>query len=273
MTQLFDTHAHLDSEELFGDLPDILSRAAEAGVKQILAVGISAASSQAVVKLAQNSSQEFAQRATTSGQSRVYAAVGIQPNYVHEAQPGDWAKIVELSDEKDVIAIGETGLDNYWDWAPPELQRDYFDKHIRLSQQTGLPFIVHLRESEEDILRMLTEARRRGPLAGIMHSYTGSLAFVQQFLELGLHISFAGMVTFKKSDELREVAKAVPLDRLLVETDAPYLSPHPLRGKNPNEPARVAHTAACLANLHAMSEKEFGELTTANAKRLFELED
>src|SRR5205823_10658845 len=139
--------------------------------------------------------------------------------------------------------LGETGLDRYWDYTPFDVQQDYFDRHLRLSQQCHLPFIVHTRESDADVLTMLRDARTRGPLAGVMHSFTGTAETATECVELGMYISFAGMVTFKKSDDLRAVAAAVPADRLLIETDSPYLSPHPLRGKR-NEPANLVHTAA-----------------------------
>ena len=150
-----------------------------------------------------------------------------------------------------------------------DIQRDYFDRHLRLSQELDLPFIVHLRESAEPILEMLQEARRRGPLRGVMHSYTADSDMATEFLELGMHISFAGMVTFKKSDDLRAVARAIPDDRILIETDSPYLSPEPKRGKRPNDPSRVLHIAECLAEVRGSSLKDFAALTYDNAVRLF----
>ncbi|MCA9208361.1 MAG: TatD family hydrolase, partial [Planctomycetales bacterium] len=166
---------------------------------------------------------------------------------------------------------GETGLDRYWDHTPFDVQEDYFDRHLRLSQQTGLPFIVHMRDCGDDVLRMLRVASERSTLAGVMHSFTGDLALAQACLELGLYISFAGMVTYKKSDELRQIAAAIPADRLLLETDSPYLSPHPKRGHRPNEPALLAHTADCLADVRGVSVEQLAAETTANARRLFRL--
>ena len=167
--------------------------------------------------------------------------------------------------------LGETGLDRYWDHAPLDLQRDYFDRHVRLSQSCGLPFIVHMRDCEEDILEMLREARSRAALHGVMHSFSGSDATARECVELGLYISFAGMVTYKKSIELRNVAEHVPDDRILIETDAPYLSPHPKRGQRPNEPGLVIHTAACLSEVRGVGLELFAEHTTTNARRLFRL--
>jgi TatD DNase family protein len=257
--ELFDTHAHLDDEQLAGQLSDVLARARQVGVSHVVAVGTTAASSEACVRMA-------------AEQPRVFAAVGIQPNYCADAVEADWARIVQLATREKVVALGETGLDRYWDYAPLDVQQDYFDRHLRLSQQTGLPFIVHMRDSGPEILDMLRVARRRGPLRGVMHSFSGSADLMREFVGLGLHISFAGMVTFKKSDQLRSVAAAVPTDRLLVETDAPYLSPHPHRGQRPNEPALLVHTAQCLAEVRGVPGDDLARQTTANACRLFGLE-
>jgi TatD DNase family protein len=252
---LIDTHAHLDQEEFDADRAAVIARAATAGVERMVAVGVTVNSSAAVVRLA-------------ADYPTVYAAVGIQPNYCAEAKPGDWEQVVTLVTSPKVIAIGETGLDRHWDYAPFPLQQDYFDRHLQLAQQRNLPFVVHTRESDADVLAMLREARRRGELRGIMHSFTGSAATAAECVEMGLYISFAGMVTFKKSTELRSVAATIPMDRLLVETDSPYLSPHPLRGKR-NEPANLVYTAQALADVREMSFDEFSRQTSENAKKLF----
>lgn len=254
----FDTHAHINQRTFDADRGDMLARAHQAGVKNIVCIGVSADTSQACVQLA-------------LAEPSVHAAVGIQPNYVHEAGCDDWDQIVELAKADGVVAIGETGLDRYWDDAPFDMQQDYFDRHLRLADETGLPFIVHMRECEEDILDMLREARARGPLTGVMHSFTGPVEMAAECVEMGLHISFAGMVTYKKSDDLRAVAASVPLDRLLIETDAPYLSPEPVRKIRRNEPAHVIHTCACLAKARGATEKEIADATTKNAKQLFNI--
>jgi TatD DNase family protein len=251
---LFDTHAHLDDEQFDGIRDDVLRRARDAGVTGIIAVGTTAESSHACVRLA-------------DVYPDVRAAVGIQPNYCSQAADGDWGTIEELASRTGVVALGETGLDCYWDYAPLSVQQDFFDRHLRLSQQSGLPFIVHMRDSGDPILVMLREARQRGPLSGVMHSFTGDGPMAEECLGLCLHISFAGMVTYKKSEELRQVARTIPDDRLLLETDAPYLSPHPCRGQRPNEPALIRHTAACLAEARGVSVADLGSLTTANARR------
>lgn len=256
----FDTHAHLDDEQFEGQLASVVRRANEAGVGQMIAVGTTAASSHECVRIA-------------AEHAGVFASVGIQPNYCAEAGPSDWDEVVKLASDPNVVALGETGLDRYWDYTPFEIQQDYFDRHIRLSQQTSLPFIVHMRDCGQDIRSMLSDARERAPLAGVMHSFTGDIELAEACLELGLYISFAGMVTFKKSVELREVAAKIPDDRLLIETDAPYLSPHPKRGQRPNEPALVIHTAECLAEVRGVDLQTLAKQTTENARRLFRIKD
>lgn len=256
MPPLYDTHAHLDQGAFKDDLAEVLTRALKAGVHDINAIGVDVDSSRAAIQLSQE-------------HGPVHAVVGIQPNDVRDAKPDDWDEIVHLSNDPQVVGLGETGLDRYWDHSPFELQQDYFDRHLRLSQSSGLPFVVHMRECEEDVLAMLREARQRGPLRGVMHSFTGSINGAIEAIELGLHVSFAGMVTFKKSDELRKVACVVPLERLLVETDAPYLSPEPVRKIKRNEPAHVAHTASLLCEVRGEMLDDFIHQTTLNAKRLF----
>jgi TatD DNase family protein len=253
---LFDTHAHLADEQLAAEIEGVVERAAAAGVTRILAVGTTAASTRECLAIA----GRF---------EGVFASAGIHPNHAVEARPDDWDEIVRLSGEPRVVALGETGLDLYWKDTPLPVQQDYFDRHIRLSQQTGLPLVIHLRETAADILAMLREARQRGPLKGVMHSFTGTAEQAAEFLDLGMHISFAGMVTFKKSDDLRAVAASIPADRILVETDSPYLSPEPFRGKRPNEPARVVHTAVRLAQVRGVPLADFARQTTANAQSLF----
>jgi TatD DNase family protein len=254
---LVDTHAHLDQEEFDPDRALVIGRALEAGVETIVAVGVTAASSHAVVTLA-------------GEHPAVVAAVGIHPNYAAEVQPGDWERVVALLDQPKVHALGETGLDCYRDYAPLALQQDYFDRHIRLSQTRDVPFIVHMRESENEIVAMLEEARRRGPLRGVMHSFTGSNTLAETCLALGMYISFAGMVTFKKSDDLRAIAAKIPGDRILLETDSPYLSPHPLRGKR-NEPSNIVHTLRVVAEARGQTAEELALQTTENARRSFKL--
>lgn len=256
---LFDTHAHLDEDAFSQDADEVIARAIESGVTTMLAVATTAESSRATIALA-------------ARVPNVFASVGIHPNYAVQAKPGDWEAIEELASSSKVVAIGETGLDRYWDHTPFDVQIDYFRRQIELAKRRELPFIVHCREAEPDVVAVLREAAGSGQLKGIMHSFCGDRVTLDAALELGLHISFAGMLTFKKNSELRELAKTVPLDRLLVETDSPYLAPQPQRGKR-NEPAFVRYTAECLAELHGQTLDEMAAITTANATNLFGLSD
>ncbi len=254
---LIDTHAHLDEEAFEPDRDEVVRRAHDAGVTAIFTIGLSLSTSRAGVELAEK-------------YPGVYAVVGIQPNYVHEAGDGDWEAIQALADHPRVVAIGETGLDRYWDYAPFDLQVVHFQQHMTFAREKGLPFIVHCRNAAEEVVTQLKIAASDGPLIGVMHSFCEDQATARACLELGMHISFSGMVTFKKAADLRELAGTIPPDRILVETDAPYLAPTPRRGKR-NEPAYVQYTAGCLAEVHGMSVEDFSTLTTNNARKLFRL--
>ena len=256
---LIDTHAHLFDDRFRSDLPSVLQRAEAAGVERAIGIGIDRESSVESVRLA----NQF---------PLLVAAVGIQPNNAAEAQLGDWEAIVHLAEsEPRVVAIGETGLDRYWDRTPFPMQEDYFARHIALAQRLGKPFVIHCREAEADVVRTLrAEFEAHGPIRAVMHSFSGDLATAQTCLDMGLYISFAGMLTYKTAQSLRDVAKEVPLNRLLVETDCPFLPPIPHRGKR-NEPGYVAHTAACLAEVKGVTQEAIGDATTKNAKALFDL--
>jgi TatD DNase family protein len=255
---LIDTHAHLFDDRFADDLPAVLERAAAAGVERVVCLGIDLESSRRSVEIANRFPM-------------VVAAVGIQPNSAAEAKPGDWDEIVKLAErEPRVVAIGETGLDRYWDRAPFPLQEDYFARHMELARRLGKPFVIHCREAEADVVKALRAESAKGPPRAVMHSFSGDLATARACLEMGLYVSFAGMVTFPKAQELRDVAREVPLYRLLVETDCPYLAPQPVRGKR-NEPAFVAHTAAVLAQVKGVSVAELEEHATRNARALFGL--
>ena len=255
---LVDTHAHLQDPLLSDDLPAVLARALRAGVSQVIAIGTTAADSLQVVQLPPRFPRV------------VFAALGVQPNHVAEAGPDDWDRIVALARGPGVVAIGETGLDRYWDHSPFDSQQEWFGRHLALAQELDLPVVIHCRNCEQDVVEQLTRLGRQ--VRGVLHSFTGTWDDAQAFLDLGLHLSFAGMLTFtnRKLDPLREVASRVPLDRLLVETDSPYLSPHPFRGQ-PNEPSRVTFTARRIAEARGMTFDDLALATTANARRLFAL--
>ncbi|MCA9039163.1 MAG: TatD family hydrolase [Planctomycetaceae bacterium] len=254
---LIDTHCHLDEEAFTTDMREVIERAIANDVGTIFTIGITAESCQRAVEIA-------------SELEAVKAIVGVQPNYVSQLKDGDWEKIVELMRHPEVIGIGETGLDKYWDYAPLDLQQEYFDKHLQLSKELDLPFVVHCREAEPEIVEQLRTFTGSEKLRGIMHSFCGNEETLTACLDMGMHMSFSGMLTYKKNDDLRFVAKQVPLDRLLIETDAPYLAPVPNRGKR-NEPAFVKHTCSVLAEIHNKTTEEMAEITTRNARELFRL--
>lgn len=250
-----DTHAHIQESAFDTDRSETLDRAREAGVKRIVCVGYTVDSSRRAVELAHNHPD-------------VFAVVGIQPNYVHEARPADWETILELTADSKVVGIGETGLDLYWKSASLDLQIDYFFQHIRLAREKRMPFIVHLRDADDAMVQTLKTAAKEGPLHGLMHSFSGTAETARECIELGLYMSFSGMITSKGNKALRAIAAEVPLDRLLIETDCPYLAPSPNRGKR-NEPAFVQFTAKCLAEIRGVSVEELAEITTQNAQTVF----
>ncbi|MGE0760286.1 MAG: TatD family hydrolase, partial [Pirellulaceae bacterium] len=253
---LIDTHCHLVDEQFDGKRDEILARAVAAQVKTLVAVGTDLGTSRACVELA-------------AVHPAVFATVGIHPNYCGAADALAWDTVCALARSPRVVGLGETGLDRYWDDTPFGVQQDYFHRHLALSQERGLPVVIHMRDCDLDILSVLRDAARAGPVRGVMHSFTGQPETAQECLALGLYLSFAGMVTYKKSDALRQIAAQVPADRLLIETDAPYLSPHPHRGQRPNEPALLVHTARCLAEARGVPLETLVEQTAANASRLF----
>jgi TatD DNase family protein len=256
VADLIDTHAHLDDEQFAADLPAVLDRARAAGVARTIAVATSAPSSAACLALAAN----YPEVSTTAG---------IHPNHITKEAANAWDQVAALVGDPRVVGVGETGLDRHWHDTPFPQQQDYFARHLELSRRHRKPVVIHCREAEADVLAMLrAEFAKHGPIRGVMHSFVGSAETATACLAMGLHISFAGMLTYKNAATVREVATKVPLDRVLAETDSPYLSPVPLRGKR-NEPANVVHTAACLAGLHGISVDTLAELTTRNARALF----
>ena len=255
---MIDTHAHLDDEKLRDDVAAVLARATAAGVVHMVTVATTAASTHACIALA-------VQHAELS------ATAGIHPNHAAKAANTDWDAVCALAAAPQVVAIGETGLDRHWDFTPFAMQEDYFARHLALSRQLRKPLVIHCREADADVLRVLREDYdRHGPLWAIMHSFCGDLALGEACLAMGLYISFAGMLTYKSAQALRDVAAKLPADRLLVETDSPYLAPVPKRGQR-NEPANVVHTAACLASVRGLPPEELAKQTTANARKVFGL--
>ena len=255
-----DTHAHLDQKEFDADRREVIARARAAGVKTVLCPAVSADSSRAVVELAE--------------ECDLLAAVGIHPNSTAEVAADDWQRVTGYAEHPRVVALGETGLDRYWDFAPLKVQQEYLDRHLRLAQQRDLPAIIHCRDAAAELMPMLRAAVDRGPLRGVLHAFSNDAALAAECVALGLHISFAGNVTYsnRKFDLLRAAAQAVPDDRLLIETDSPYLVPQVFRGKQKrNEPANVVHTATFLAELRGQPIEQIAAVTTANARWLFGL--
>jgi TatD DNase family protein len=257
-----DSHAHIDGGEFDADRDEVVARARAAGVSAILNVGTGDP---------RTGSLERAVRVAESYE-HVYAAAGVHP---HDARLFDdeagerLRKLLAVSPR--AVAWGEIGLDYHYDHSPRDVQREVFRRQLRLAREAGLPVIIHSREADEDTIRLLAEERTGAGRAGVMHCFGGGRWMAERALELGFYVSFAGNVTFKKAEPLREVARAVPPERLLVETDCPYLAPVPHRGRR-NEPAYVADTARFLADLRGTTPEEMGRATTDNFMRLFGVE-
>jgi TatD DNase family protein len=255
MTLLVDSHCHLDYAPMADDVSGTLARARTAGVGTLLTIG---------TKL-----RDFARvRAIAEANDNVFCSVGVHPHEAENEQT-DAKNLVALANHPKVVGIGESGLDYYYDKSPRPQQQENFRAHIRAASQTGLPLIVHTRDADDDTAAMLSEAMAAGPLKGVLHCFTSSQALADKAIELGFYISISGIVTFKTAEPLRQVVRSIPLERLLVETDSPFLAPVPMRGK-PCEPAFVAHTAAKVAELKGVDVATLTKATTANFFTLFD---
>ena len=250
---LVDSHCHLDFPDLAARLPEILAKMAANQVQAAVCIGVNLEDFPQVLALAEQ-------------QPNLYATVGVHPEYTDVDEP-DEARLVALAAHPKVIAIGETGLDYYWQKDQPEWQRERFLTHIRAAQQCGKPLVVHTRDSAADTLRLMKEAGA-DRVGGVMHCFTESWEVARQALDLGFYISFSGIVTFKNAAIVKEVAQRCPLDRILVETDSPYLAPTPYRGKQ-NQPAYVRHVAEEIARLREISLEDVTAATTENFFTLF----
>jgi TatD DNase family protein len=252
---LVDSHCHLDYPGLIDDLPGVLARARNAGIGHLLAIG--------------TKMRDFPRvRAIAEQYAQVHCSVGIHPHEAANEEAG-LERLVETARHPRVVAIGETGLDYYYDKSPRPAQQANFRTHIAAARATNLPLIVHTRDADQDTASILREGCGQGGLRGVLHCFTSSQWLAEQALELGFLISISGIVTFKNAKDLQQTVKAIPLDRLMVETDAPYLAPVPMRGR-PCEPAFVAHTAAKVAELKGVSLDALAHATTANFFALFE---
>ena len=249
---LIDSHCHLDHFE--GDEQTaVLARAAAAGVGQMVTIGTRL--TQSVVPIAE-------------AHANVWATVGVHPHNAAEHPVPAPSDIASLAAHPKVVGIGESGLDYFYDKAPRPVQQESFRAHIRAARLAGLPLCIHARDADDDIAAILAEEQREGPFAFLLHCFSSGRALAEAALAMGGFVSFSGILTFPKSVELRDIARDVPADRLLVETDAPYLAPVPFRGKR-NEPAWVAHTAAVLAQVRGLEPAALADLTTANFRALF----
>jgi TatD DNase family protein len=253
---LFDTHSHLNDPAFAEDLEAVIQRAVEAGVNRIATVGYDLPSSVQAVKIAKK-------------HKGIYAIIGVHP---HDAKALDEESLYQLevyAREPEVVAIGEIGLDYYRDHSPRDVQREAFRKQIHLAAKLEKPIVIHDRDAHGDTMQIIKE-EKAGSNGGIFHCFSGSWEMARQCIALGFHISIAGPVTYKNANKLLEVARMVPLNRLLVETDCPYLTPHPYRGKR-NEPARVRLIAEKIAELRGISLTELAEATTSNALDVFKI--
>ncbi len=254
---VIDSHAHVHFDRLEADMVEVLARARAAGLERIVTVGTSPAENARVVELAER-------------ETMLRAAVGFHPHEARTIKAVDWPVLEDLASRRMVVALGEFGLDYHYEHSPRAVQKEVFARGIELALRMDVPLVIHTREAEADTLAVLDEAAGGRMPRGVFHCFTGSAAFAREALARGFHVSFSGIVTFPKSEGVREAAREVPLDRLLVETDAPYCAPVPMRGKT-NEPAYVVHVARFLADLCGLSEDAVRRATTENARRLFAL--
>jgi TatD DNase family protein len=274
---LIDSHAHLDSERYAGELTEVLLRAKAAGVGAVLSIGIG--EGPAEMQCALEICRKYRDQGPGNREQeipRLYASAGIYPHNSHEADEAALAKLDGLLAEPEVIACGEIGLDYYHEGAPHETQRRVFVRQMEIAAARKRPNLIHTRGKDgddrcwEDTLSLLAEHWGPTGIGGILHCFSGDWSHAQRAMELGFLISFAGNLTYPKAQPLRDVAAKVPLDRLLVETDAPFLAPMPNRGQR-NEPGWVAHTAAVLAEVKGVSAEEMASVTTKNFERMFGL--
>ncbi|WP_138420028.1 TatD family hydrolase [Aquibacillus sediminis] len=254
---LFDTHVHLNVEQFREDREEVMQRAKQAGVEYMVVVGFDHETIPKAIELAENN-------------DNMYATVGWHPVDAIDMTEKELNWLEELVEHPKVVALGEMGLDYHWDKSPKDVQKEVFRKQIRLAKKVEMPIIIHNREATEDIIEVLQE-ENAAEVGGIMHCYNDSADYVQECLDMNFFISLGGPVTFKNATLPKEVAKVVPLDRLLIETDCPFLAPHPNRGKR-NEPAYVKLVAEKIAELREISFEQVSQATTENALKFFNIE-
>ncbi len=254
---LFDSHAHINDEQFDEDREELLKKVKESGVDLLVNPGADMPSSRTAVKLANE--VDF-----------VYAAVGVHPHDVEDMTEEDIEELRQMVINNDkVVAIGEIGLDYYYDNSPRDLQKKYFIRQIELANELGVPFIVHDRDAHGDCLEIIKKYKK-AETGCVLHCYSGSLELAQEYIKMGCYISISGTVTFKNNKKTVEVAQNIPLDKMFIETDSPYLSPVPFRGKR-NDPSKVEHVAAKIAQLRGISYEELCQATKENAKKFFKI--
>ena len=254
-TPLIDSHCHLDFPDFAEELDDVVARAGRAGISHMVTISTHLSKFPGVLAVA----ERF---------DNIYCTVGIHPHEAGTEVEVSADELVRLAEHPKVVGIGETGLDFYYEHSPRDVQERQFRTHIEAARRTGLPLIVHTRDADTDTIRILEEEHAKGAFPGLIHCFSATRELAARMVDIGLYISFSGIVTFNKAEELRDVAKVVPEDRILVETDSPYLAPVPRRGKR-NEPAFTAFTAAKIAEVRGISPSAVARTTTANFKRLF----
>ena len=253
--KLFDTHAHLDDERFDEDRELLIEKLKEENVSLVVNPGADMKTSRAAIKLAEK--YDF-----------IYAAVGIHPHDVKDIKEEDLIELEQMAKHEKVVAIGEIGLDYYYDNSPRELQREFFIKQIELANKVNLPIIIHSRDASIQTYEILKEYKK--DIGCVLHCFSQSMEMAELYLKLGSHLSFAGPLTFKKSHKLKEVARNMPLDKIFIETDSPYLTPEPFRGRR-NDPAKVKYVAEELSNLRAISVDKIAEITMENAIKFFNI--
>lgn len=254
--QYIDSHCHLDYDDFAPELEEVIQRAKKAGVSHMTTIGTSLKTIGKTLKLAE--AYPF-----------IYASVGVHPHEAEEEFDITYEELAEYAKHPKIIGIGETGLDYFYEHAPKEKQKELFRLHIQVARDFQLPVIIHTRDADADCLDILKEEMKKGPFKALIHCFTASLEFAQEVLSLGLYISISGIVTFKKAENVQEAVKLIPLERLLIETDAPYLAPIPHRGKR-NEPSFVVHVAEQIAELKNRPLPEVARVTTQNYFDLFQ---
>jgi TatD DNase family protein len=257
-----DSHCHIDGPEYDADRAEVIARAHDAGVTKMLNVGTGDPASDVFERAV----------ALAEHHEEIYAAVGVHPHDAKFFSDAAEQLLVALARRSEkVIAWGEIGLDYHYDHSPREVQREVFRRQLRLARKANLPVVIHSRSADDETIEILRQELTGYERAGVLHCFGGSLTMAQQAIELGFYISFSGNLTFKKAEDLRTVASKLPLERLLIETDCPYLTPVPFRGRR-NEPARVVETARCLAEIHGRGIEETGRATSENFVQLFWIE-